>query len=889
MFWDALKPSIQLASDIFRVSLNHPFLDAIMAVQKGQNIWQGVRTTPMEDQPHTADTRPEDAQLPYHALMEHLNSQSKRVQISFMAPRVGLARPGTAVTYSPDGAAGAVNVLLNPNLAWALLDAAASDAQRAHCAFALGTRLAREMAHAVFRAEQVVRQPAPLRLFDEPFYRAVRGGGTPEWVAEVGVSYEGIFLGGFVRPGSGADDVLHQGFMTSCEDFPNRLITHSRGGVNVQDHDGEPFVGSTSVSPDPSLFTLSRFLAHRLILDPEKYSYLTPASLIIPYFTESFWANGFVKYQLDMLQLPRVLRVRAVFGEGYDGTEFSGAQDRPERQEAIGLLQTDLAGRASTWELLRPWYRRNMDAWGASVWGDAQLRKSLARFVAASRRGDEWEAQEAVEELSGIANGDWHGETRRLGSLLGDADDGLPWFRDAVACLMFASMPSRLEERAVGQGGPLPRWYPSQAAVREAHEAGAQPFRIDASMSFAEEDHVLRARHPLGNARGNRVSLLDTLRNEFAAGMDKISRVVPQAVLAEYRVQWQAVAQWAGANRRAERVWGPFDFRMPDWTPPFRESKVGMEPRGEFNPHKYNGDAPIQPYAAVDAVRQPPLLPPPPPPPPPLPPPSPGQPVQPIPPPQPPVQPPGQPPAQPPAQQSSQYPGPMPSQFPADSPPSPPPQPPGQPPGQPPQQVPAQTAGVQAGGGHPQNWRNSNRRNRGGGGQGWQNNTWQNRSQPAGGGQGPQGNNSGPVAPPPPGVGRGGGGGRAGGRQGGGRGTGGRGGGQRGGEGRGGGRDGGWRGGEGGGRSGRAGGQAGGGGTRGGGNRRAMMAGRTAPAGDLATRLQLYTVGEVGDHRSADDLWLLVDVDGGGYDIYDATSKLRCGFQGWQTLAATGS
>lgn len=51
-----------------------------------------------------------------------------------------------------------------------------------------------------------------------------------------------------------------------------------------------------------------------------------------------------------------------------------------------------------------------------------------------------------------------------------------------------------------------------------------------------------------------------------------------------------------------------------------------------------------------------------------------------------------------------------------------------------------------------------------------------------------------------------------------------------------------------------------------------MMAGR-APAARNQAMPQLFTVGEVGDHRSADDLWLLVDADGGGYDVYDATGE----------------
>lgn len=51
-----------------------------------------------------------------------------------------------------------------------------------------------------------------------------------------------------------------------------------------------------------------------------------------------------------------------------------------------------------------------------------------------------------------------------------------------------------------------------------------------------------------------------------------------------------------------------------------------------------------------------------------------------------------------------------------------------------------------------------------------------------------------------------------------------------------------------------------------------MMAGR-AHAAQHRLRPRLYTVGEVGDHRSADDLWLLVDAEGGGYDVYDATGE----------------
>lgn len=51
-----------------------------------------------------------------------------------------------------------------------------------------------------------------------------------------------------------------------------------------------------------------------------------------------------------------------------------------------------------------------------------------------------------------------------------------------------------------------------------------------------------------------------------------------------------------------------------------------------------------------------------------------------------------------------------------------------------------------------------------------------------------------------------------------------------------------------------------------------MMAGR-APDGHHQAMPHLFTVGEVGDHRSADDLWLLIDAEGGGYDVYDATGE----------------
>lgn len=51
-----------------------------------------------------------------------------------------------------------------------------------------------------------------------------------------------------------------------------------------------------------------------------------------------------------------------------------------------------------------------------------------------------------------------------------------------------------------------------------------------------------------------------------------------------------------------------------------------------------------------------------------------------------------------------------------------------------------------------------------------------------------------------------------------------------------------------------------------------MMAGRASAAHHQAMP-RLFTVGEVGDHRSADDLWLLVDAEGGGYDVYDATGE----------------
>lgn len=495
------------------------------------------------------------------------------------------------------------------------------------------------------------------------------------------------------------------------------------------------------------------------------------------------------KYQSQMLKLPRGLRVVDMgYGKGYGNMEF-GAEPQEERHAALALLKSGIEGRAERWDILRPWYRKNHDAWRASFWALTSARNALARFVDAARRGDEWEAQQAISDVSLNAHSGWP-QAVQFGSLLGDAGDGFGWLRDALGFLMFAALPGRQEER-VTELGPAPRWYPGQANAREASDAGMPPFSIETYGSF-DAMQVLKTRHPTGNARGNRVALLDALRREFSAGRNKVSQVAPQSILSEFRVQVEALTQWANKNKYAEGVWGPFDFKLPTWTPPFREKKVGMEPRGNFDPQKYNGDAPIQPYAASVPGGQPP----------PTPSRQPGEPAQPA------VQSRGQPPPTPPSSQ---------------------PEPPG---------------GGQAGSGSPQNWRNSEWRGRGRGGQGrgWQNNSWQTRSQPPGGGRG--GGSLG-------GDGRERGGGRGGGERGGRR----RGGGERGGRGRGGG-------------EGRGSGQRGGRG----GNRRAMMAGRVRAALDIH-KPQLYTVGEVGDHRSADDLWLLVDAEGGGHDVYDATGE----------------
>lgn len=508
---------------------------------------------------------------------------------------------------------------------------------------------------------------------------------------------------------------------------------------------------------------------------------------------------------MQVLKLPRVLRVRAVFRGGYGNTEFSGAEDRPERQDAVAVLRDSIETRARLWEALRPWYRKNIGAWKDSFWAIIAVRNALVRFVDAVRRQDEWEGQEAIKEMASPSVGSqWTNDVRNGGSLLGNPADGLPWFRDALGFLMFAAMPSRKEERTtdLGAGLGLSSWAPGQENIREAFDYGFQPVPIQADQAFVESQ-VLTRRHPLGNDRGNRVALLERLQTEFRAGRPKVSMVVPRAILNEFRVQVEALIQWAQKNKHAEGVWGPFDFKLPNWTPPSREKKVGMEPRGDFDPQKYNGDAPIQPDAATVPGGQ-----------------------------QPPAQPSGQQPQQP----------------------------------QQPQQ--SQQGGGQGGGGPPANWRNNEWRARGQQGQNWQNNSWQNRSQQPGGGGGGGDQSGGGRGQGDRGRGQG--------DRGRGQGDRGRGGGQQGGGGRGGGgQSGGGRGGGGQGGGGRGGGQQGGGGQRGGGrggNRRGMMMRRTAAALD-SHRTHLYTVGEVGDHRSADDLWLLVDADGGGYDVYDATGE----------------
>lgn len=246
VFWAALQPAIQLASDILEISCNLPFNDAVRSVRRGQNLWRGARPTGQVDPPHIADNPPAGQRSSALQVYDWLAAHSKRVQISFMAPKVGYAKMGTAVTYAAPSDSGAIVMLINPSLLWVLLDSAATPAQRAHCAFAMGTRLAHEMQHAAYRAEQLML-PKAQRMLNEAFYRPVAGQ-PPEWVAEFGMAFEKLLVGGFCRTGSGADDVLRQGFMTACEDFPNRHIAHSRGGVNVADHQTEPFVRLTLLS-----------------------------------------------------------------------------------------------------------------------------------------------------------------------------------------------------------------------------------------------------------------------------------------------------------------------------------------------------------------------------------------------------------------------------------------------------------------------------------------------------------------------------------------------------------------------------------------------------------------------------------------------------------------
>lgn len=240
VFWEALQPAVQLASDILKTSFNLPFNDAVRSVRRGQNIWQGAKATGQVDQPHIADNPLSGQGTSVQEKSNWLMYNSKRIQISFMAPKVGYAKMGSAVTYPAPSDSGSIVILINPSLIWVLLDSEATPAQRAHCAFAMGTRLAHEMQHAIYRMEQFTL-PREERMLNEAFYRPVRDGPT-EWVAEFGMAWEKQVIGGFCRPGSGADDVLRQGFLTACEDFPNRLIAHNRGGVNLDDHKDEPFV-----------------------------------------------------------------------------------------------------------------------------------------------------------------------------------------------------------------------------------------------------------------------------------------------------------------------------------------------------------------------------------------------------------------------------------------------------------------------------------------------------------------------------------------------------------------------------------------------------------------------------------------------------------------------
>ncbi|KAI7775330.1 hypothetical protein LA080_007047 [Diaporthe eres] len=546
VFWAALQPAIQLASDILTISFNLPFNDAVRSVRRGQNLWRGVRPTGMVDPPHIADNPREGQETSRQEKYDWLMYNSKRVQISFMAPKVGYAKMGSAVTYPAPSKLGAIVMLINPSLIWVLLDSAATPAQRAHCAFAMGTRLAHEMQHAAYRMEQLTL-PGPQRMLNEAFYRPARGQ-PPEWVPELGMAFERQVVGGFCRPGSGADDVLRQGFLTACEDFPNRHIAHNRGGVNVAEHSNDPF-----------------------------HSYLTPASLIVDYFKTGFWENMVPKYKIQAVRLPRTVRVADMgFGKGYGNMEFSGKEPLRQRRGAMELLRSGMETRGEKWERLRPWHRRNFEAWQASFWALSSARNALARFTTAALQEDEYEAQEAIKDVSLNAHSQWP-DAVRYGSLLGDAGDGFGWLRDALGFLMFAALPSRREER-VAEVGPGPNWTPGRENLREVQAMGMPPFPIETQGSF-DASQVLRTRHPGGNARGNRVALLETLEREFKAGRDSVSRVVPKSILSEFRKQVEALKQWASKNRNSEGVWGPFNFKLPDWTPPFREKKAAKRRR----------------------------------------------------------------------------------------------------------------------------------------------------------------------------------------------------------------------------------------------------------------------------------------------------------------------
>lgn len=495
-------------------------------------------------------------------LLDILEQYAEKVLITFMAPGtpgdLGASYGITSKMVDPNLSgrdAQFVLTMLNPTIIWPLLDQNGTANSKAQAALLFAQTLAHEMIHAIYKTKNIL-VPTGDRHRDEPLYAPP--GTEPAdsaWIAELGISWENIIIGGVVSECPNALGRIGStggGIFSIAAEAPNWHVWQLyERGVDAAGHEYESW-----------------------------YEYTIPPFVAVSYCSDDLWQVHFAKYGLPALRVPKLFRMTTNKDTFSDPEVCELEYAVPEFRSRLEELSEKLRIRESQWRCLRPWYVEKLSEWDDTPYSWLGLRNLAGRFRVAHRTGDEWTGQKCYKNLGGREN--WGERFTSRGLLL---ENVKRWVVRAVAYLMMLVMPVRTN-RTTRRLPFFPRdeHNPSAATVAEAAARSVTPFRIALTGEPGDWDEEQLATRNVPFVpddpdilMGNRATLIAILRNEIPNRQREYP--IPISLFSEVQAMLDNIDREAPKHEMpGQWMSDQIRFVLPPWRTEQANNRTGYSP-----------------------------------------------------------------------------------------------------------------------------------------------------------------------------------------------------------------------------------------------------------------------------------------------------------------------